>query len=56
MTRELVELCEEQDTFNTLVDAVCSVREVVELLQALDVEDSRLRGAVYGWALHEAGL
>lgn len=55
MTRELVELCDEQDTFNSLVDSF-NLADVVALLIALGVEDARLRGAIYGWALNEAGL
>ena len=56
MTREVVELCEEQDTFNNLVDYLGSVADLCSLLQDLGVEDAKLRGAVYGWALSEAGL
>jgi len=55
MSREVVELCEEQDTFNNLADMV-GLPDVVNLLQALGVEDAKLRGAVYGWALEQAGL
>lgn len=55
MSREIVELCDEQDTYNNLVDSF-NLADVVSLLQDLGVDDAKLRGAVYGWALNEAGL
>lgn len=55
VNREIVELCAEQDTFNSLVDSL-NLADVVCLLQDLGVDDAKLRGAVYGWALNEAGL
>ena len=56
MTRELVELCDEQDTFNNLVDMLGSVGEAVNLLLNLEADTEKLKGAIYGWALREAGL
>lgn len=55
MNREIVELCEEQDTFNSLVDSF-NLADVVSLLLDLGADNDKLRGAVYGWALNEAGL
>lgn len=43
------------DSFETL-EGYLDLTEAVELLQALGVEDNKLRGVVTGWALRKAGL
>ena len=57
MTREMVERpdWDVQESFNQLVDAL-DIEDAVALLQGLGVDDAKLRGAVYGWALGKAGL
>lgn len=44
-----------QGSFNSMVDYL-DVSEVVSMLLELGANLDKLRGAVYGWALEEAGL
>jgi len=44
-----------QDVFQNLVDN-SSLQDIVTLLNELGVDNDKLKGAVYGWALNEAGL
>jgi len=57
MYRETVERADASttDSFITLVDNL-DLPDAVSLLQELGVDDGKLRGLVYGWALDKAGL
>lgn len=57
MAREYVELLDSsaQDSFNTLADTL-DLSDVVSMLIELGVDDGKIRGAVYGWAIDKAGL
>lgn len=48
--------CDAQDAFNSLVEYTSSIKEVVSLLLELGTDIDKVKGAVYGWALSEAGI
>lgn len=57
MMREYVERLGvmEQETFNNLAGHE-GIADLCALLDELGVDEDKLKGAVYGWALNEAGL
>lgn len=44
-----------QETFNSLVES-SSLSDITTLLTELGVGNDKLKGAVYSWALDQAGL